>query len=203
MKLYHGTSIRYLREIIKNGLLPRNETGNSNWEGDIKSKTGFVYLTTAYPVYFAMAICKEKEDLVIIEVNVDTDELYPDEDYIAQCLKKHDPELKHIDLKEINPLVELECYRKYWKDSLERNGNVCIKGVEPGGITRFQTIPHDDMFLIMATGGDSAPIPMNYFICGEYYRECIRVLFDDGIDKLKEFVRQKSLINFLPKKEGI
>lgn len=43
MILYHGTTNRYLPFILRDGLLPRSQSGiKSNWSGDIESKPNFV-----------------------------------------------------------------------------------------------------------------------------------------------------------------
>jgi hypothetical protein len=52
MRFYHGTSARRLTTILKDGIRPRLKTA-SNWE-KMPSRPDMVYLTVAYPLYFAM-----------------------------------------------------------------------------------------------------------------------------------------------------
>lgn len=53
MKIYHGTSNIYTSQILKEGLIPRSTRTNGNWEKHV-SRDDLVYLTTAYPWFFAM-----------------------------------------------------------------------------------------------------------------------------------------------------
>ena len=107
MDLYHGTSTEHLDVILRDGLLPRAKTKHSgNWEGRIQSKSEFVYLTTASPVYYAYAAAAERddEDLVVIQVDPFNLELFPDEDFIAHCLQREQPERELQDLSfEVDP----------------------------------------------------------------------------------------------------
>lgn len=189
--LYHGTSVKHLEAILRDGLQPRKVHGNSNWAGKIASKKDFVYLTDAYPVYFAWAAAKADEDLAIIRVEVDEKQLYPDEDYIALCLKTHDPFCKNIPLDEIGEMTNLEDYRKNWVESLTFNGKVAIKGVTAKQITGHVVIKHDDMNAILATGGDSVPSPLPYKILGGQYRQVIGVMFEKGVEAAVQFVRSE------------
>ncbi len=189
MILYHGTSSSHLDRILKEGLRPRSVTGISNWGGKVESKTGFIYLTTAYPVYFALqAAMNEKAELAILEVDVPDNCLYPDEDFVAHCLKITEDKYKHMDLKDINPLVDMEKYRHQWITSLEFNGNVAVKRVEPNQIKRHVTIPLNKRNggAILRLGGDSRPVPLNYKVCGQGYRAFMKRLFDEGFDALAE-----------------
>jgi hypothetical protein len=95
--LYHGTSSLHLESILKEGLKPRNETGISTWEADqIESQPNKVYLGTRYiakkmgeaavhrhtfyeKVHFSK-ILEGEVFLVLIELEVDTSNLAPDED---------------------------------------------------------------------------------------------------------------------------
>jgi len=192
MKLYHGTSSRYLDDILKNGIRPREQTGNSNWKGSVISKKGFVYLTTAYPVYFAFSAVDKDADLLVIETEVDEKNLYPDEDYIAMCLHKHDEKFKHMDLKDVNKFVNPEEYKEYWEASYKHNGNVCHKGIiKSSQIVRHVIIPRDEFGVIMSIGGDSMPIPINYMIQGELYRNYMKVLFNKGLDGIKKALQKQ------------
>jgi hypothetical protein len=53
MKLYHGCSFENLRSIMTTGLHPRLEK-KSNWK-KAPSRPDMVYLTVAYPFYFALS----------------------------------------------------------------------------------------------------------------------------------------------------
>ncbi|MDW9478975.1 hypothetical protein GOB57_09805 [Sinorhizobium meliloti] len=74
MRLYHGTSSRYLDTILEQGLVPRGEA-QSNWPA--ASSPDHVYLTNAYAMYFAQSSrIDHSEDLVVVEIDTD---LLPDQ----------------------------------------------------------------------------------------------------------------------------
>lgn len=189
MKLYHGTSSRYLKSILENGLLPRNESGVSNWKGHVVSKEGFIYLSDAYPVYFACQATKADDDLLIIEVEVEKQDLYPDEDFVARWMKYNFPRFAKMPLAEINSYVDMEAKQNLAEISLQLNGNVAIKSVPSHRICRHVIIPFSSkesrrrtIMSVLSIGGDSCPITMNYKILGPMYRNCIQVLFDEGLE---------------------
>ena len=129
--------------------------------------------------------------MAVIQVQVDEMKLYPDEDYIALCLKTHDPFCKNIPLEEIGEMTNLEDYRKHWVESLMHNGKVAIKGVPAKQITGHLVIKHDDMSTILATGGDSVPSPLPYKILGKQYRDTIRMMFEKGTEAAVAWLRSE------------
>lgn len=174
MKLYHGTTADNLENILKNGIQPRFFTKKeSNWEGPIASRENLVYLTDAYPVYYAMTALKGEEDLLIIEVEVDEQDLYPDEDYIGYLIT-HAHKINRIEaIKSVNPLD----HKEFYKDSLEFNGVASCLGINKKQILRYITIPGHQTDIILQTGGDASPTPFNYKILKEYYRSAVQALF--------------------------
>ncbi len=181
--LYHGTSTKHMEGILKNGLLPRDKTGNSNWDGPVESKAGFVYLTTAYPVYFAFCTAKEEnEDLLILRVKVKVADLYPDEDFVAMFYHTHFPRFQKMPLNEVNQYVDMETNKFLAQDSLNLNGKVAVKGVPAKNITGHVVIPQKNLNAIMSLGGDSVPVPLAYRFMGDLYRRTTEALFDGGVD---------------------
>ena len=191
MILYHGTSERYLHAIQRHGLLPRRLTGESNWSGNVASKEGFVYLTDAYPVYFAVgpALAAEDEpaDLLILKVDVDEDRLYPDEDFIAWALTNG---IQGVRQAEMNPYIDPRSYKDMWRLSPEHNGVVCTPEVSPDRILDHHVIGRSETELIFELGVEPMPTPENYGLIGSHYRRCIEVLFEQGPDAALRVFRQ-------------
>lgn len=110
MFVYHGTSEKYLPEVLKNGLVPRGDRGG-NWKHTEEGHPEFVYLTSVYAGYFACCAIDDfdKERMMIVEV--DLDKLFqfkfrPDEDFIAQALKKTKQVPEDMDLLELNKKIK-------------------------------------------------------------------------------------------------
>ena len=185
MILYHGTSTEFLPQILEKGLLPRSATGlKSHWNGDVESKSDFVYLTTAYPVYFAMNTA-DGSNPVVLKVKVNKKDLYPDEDFVNNVLQT-----LHKSNECFNPSINLHNYRYLTLDSLNYNGIVAIKKVDKKNI--ISHVELQDNYKLLFIGGDSMPIPMNYKILGEFYRNCMKILFEQGLDAAVEFARNRS-----------
>jgi len=94
MKLWHGTSSRFLDLILEHGLLPKAaleeygiESGEQHWK-EFPSRDECVYLTDTYPLYFAASRSEYPEKMLIIETEVDEGLLEPDEDFIVQGLNQ-------------------------------------------------------------------------------------------------------------------
>ena len=66
MLIYHGTSFKNLDSILNNGIDPRSD-GKSNWE-EYESRDDMVYLTLAYPFYYAACVAKNDDPLVVFEI---------------------------------------------------------------------------------------------------------------------------------------
>lgn len=182
MILYHGTSSQHLEAIRRSGLQSRRITKRrSNWKGSIKSKLGFVYLTDAYPVYFAMnpalGTSGKRSDILILKVEVEESQLYPDEDFIAWEIARQSDGLS---IRELIAEIDPADYQEHWRDSLELNGNVCTPGVSAEKILDHRIIAADNYKLLMSIGGDAMPTPLNYQFMGSNYRQCIEALFEQG-----------------------
>ncbi len=180
--LYHGTSFQHWQSIKKNGLLPRGQLDtDGNWEGDVISKPELVYLTTAYPVYFALQAAGEDHNLLVLEVEVEVEDLYPDEDFIAYALKQKpfaDLPLAEV-IKHIHPFD----FKELATRSLEYNGVVSTKRIPPERIINHCVLEMTKHVRpIMWLGGDSMPIPLNYQILGKQYCKYMKIMLRDGVD---------------------
>jgi len=177
MILFHGTSEKNARMIEQEGF----KTGHQhNWK--IKSKAGFVYFSTAYAPFYAMA-CKNKDDynMALIKVEIAEEDLYPEEDFIFHAL--HHPKFTEDDLRGI----DLKKNKSIWKDSLKYLGNVATTPdkIKIIGITYFngKKLFHKC---------DPVISPMNFKILGDYYAGLTEWIFE-GKDFL-EFKFEGGLI---------
>lgn len=136
-KLYHGTSFKNLKSILKNGIKPRGKKIGI-WK-DCPSRKDRVYLSNCYAPYFSFSADENKS--VIFEI--DTDLLNPrkmgaDEDVVAQVLHAND---KTKDLIELTKTIQLEKFDAVWEKSLEVMGTCSYKGPIPlKAITRYAVI---------------------------------------------------------------
>lgn len=180
MRLYHGTSGRLLRTILENGLWPRGEVGDGNWK-EFPSREDMVYLTDAYPFFFAVNNCENEDFCVVFEVETGLmveELLHPDEDFVAQTLAHQ----RNKSLSEIHEKVkgELEFYQHHWKDSLERLGTCAYQDViEPKAITRYCKFHPSQRVELAMNMMDPSISLMNYFLLADKYRNLTQWMFGD------------------------
>jgi len=64
MLLYHGTSEAALKDILKEGIMPRTLKGqrSGNWRHTVTSNPKAVYLTDTYAAYFALVASEKAVD---------------------------------------------------------------------------------------------------------------------------------------------
>lgn len=170
--LYHGTSTKYLDDILAKGITPRHDK-DSNWS-DNPSHPLMVYLSDAYPVYFAQQSVEVEGDdePVVLEVIVDTKRLYPDEDYLEQ-FTRIDPEWQNtVEATSMEYRTKwfkdnLTDYKEHYVGSLYGLGNCCHKGlIKPKNIVRYSILDHDQILHY----SDPTITLQNYQILGGKYR---------------------------------
>lgn len=154
VELYHGTSMESADSIMRHGFKDRVGAGKKNWDGVVLSKVGFVYLTRAYPFFYAMNAAGGHERASVLKVVVDTDDLFPDEDYIrgSGCLRKR---------------IALKHYKHLADASLKYLGNVAIRPEKVGKVVGRKDFWVNEMWQY----SDPSMSQMNYAMLGEYYRE--------------------------------
>jgi len=164
IELYHGTSVESADLIMQHGFKDRVGAGKGNWEKRVLSKAGFVYLTTAYPFFFAMNASKGKMASVV-KVSVDTDDLYPDEDLFFFKFGN----MFKVSAKDLLDMKHLA------DESLQLFGNVAVKpeAVEVLGRRDFKV---GEMMYF----SDPSISPINYKILGGYYRKLTDTWWDGG-----------------------
>ena len=176
MILYHGTALHRLDSILKSGLLPRGRGRKGNWDGCARSHDGYTYLSSWMPVYYAANAMQGNEDrAVILKVEVDEVDLYPDEDFVFQ-------NLSHAlgkPLEDLQQRVKLDRYKKVAKASLAHYGSVATRFVLPGKILAHHVLS-PGLRIWGALGGDIVPALMTYRILGKQYERRLEILFEQG-----------------------
>jgi|GEM_PF-1017160 len=190
MILYHGTSTEHLDAILKNGILPRCVTGRpNNYNADIPSHPDFVYVSDTYPAYYAHGAVKADDtEIVIIAVDVNQEDLYPDEDFVASCLSGSEDS----DWKEVRTKIWPPLYQDFWEDSLTYNGVACTESISPKQIMDHRVIPtKGNIDLLLDIGFDSQPTMINHSLFGTVYRESVQALFaSNSLDDAKEQIQK-------------
>ncbi len=175
MRLVHGTTTRHLDQILKEGLRPR-WSRESVWE-NCPSNPRMVYLSSAYALHYAMnsiGSIGEADDCLLVEVEVNKQFLYPDEDFYAQAMFDCNQTcLIERTLASI-PLIEFGLSDKRRRElaelSLLRMGNCCHMGtIHPRAIRRLAVIPRDKLWRIVMGGFDPTITILNFAIMGDHY----------------------------------
>ncbi len=153
LELYHGTSAANARKIKISGFVSDKAC---NWK--VKSKQGFVYLSTAYAPFYAMTFNVYK--LALIKVQVDERDCYPEDDFLMAALGR-----KKYTQKELDE-VDLENYKQYWSDSLKYMGNLAVK---TNKITILGIRYFDGKKLVYKC--DPVISTINFKFMGDYYKD--------------------------------
>ena len=187
MILYHGTTKRALNKIKAEGITPRALRGDTgNWSGSALSREDFVYLSSAYPAFYAQNALGESDTaLAIVEVETLGLTLYPDEDFVSASFRHHGQD---VSPKNIDPAD----YQQHWASSLKANGVVATRAVAPEHIRRHVLVPRKNIPLLLAVGGDSSPTVINFAAKGEEYIAAIETLFERGPDAVIELVEEQN-----------
>jgi hypothetical protein len=178
MKLYHGCSAKDLQSIMANGLCPRAEK-KSNWKKN-PSRPDMVYLTVAYPFYFALCHDGFAGVVEIDTKGLDRKQFFPDEDFLTNLFVLRDG-------KELGPKrrgeirIMLHTYGEYWKHSVQYQGNCCYRGmIPPHHITRYCIFdPKARPALAAEISGDPLINLTNYSVKGTSYRQLVAWMFED------------------------
>ena len=175
--LYHGTTKESAEQIRKEGFVYGKKY---NWEGLIQSKKDFIYLSTAYAPYYAMAAKSNSNNRAIIKVVVNKHDIYPDEDFITYIYKIPSQE------------IDIEDYKELAFDSLNYLGNIAIRPdkIKIIGITHF-----DAKNLLMIC--DPLIIPINYKFMGDYYRELTEWIYQGNIPSEYVSKLQLDILKFI------
>lgn len=200
--LYHGTTEKYLTDIIKHGLRPRAATGLGNWKHSCDSHPDAVYLSVAYALYFAHAALTDTTDtsrLVVLEIDetkLEPTLLRADEDALEQLGRGRDGLPKRWDMRKRN-----EHYKKKLKEfshdiSLQALGNCTYFGDIPvSAIERVMIMEQSIYGEMLMRGFDPTITIMNYRLLGNRYRDTTTWLFDP--DKVQNVVEDWGMVKTL------
>ena len=141
MKLYHGTSSKFLKSILDHGILPRGDRFPDQWPGK-GTRKDLVYLTSCFgPLYALNATHDSADQWLILEVNIPYKKLarmMPDEAYHAARAGQDGKSPDAIRKGEAEYRKHLERHRNEWKESLKYVGNVAHKpSIPANAITRY------------------------------------------------------------------
>ncbi len=199
MKLYHGTSLKHVEAILRDGILPR-ETKPSVWE-EYPSRNDCVYLTAAYPLFFAACAIDDRKTEKLAVFEIETDKLVqsrflPDEDCVAQALQdKSTRGEKAFQKLHFEVQARLEEWAPLWKDSIEHLGNCCYRGpITPQAITRYAVLDLSQRFWLYDSMLGPMITFMNYKVMGDFYRQFVAWVFGDQAE-LPQVARSKNILD--------
>lgn len=184
--LAHGTSARHLDAIKKFGLQPRQITSSRSTWDRCPSDSRCVYLTNAYALYFAMNACRDGEDGLLVEVEVNRGRLDADEDYLGQSSRGTEweddfPDLiqRTLAMREATSRMPNNSRLALMENALENLGTTRHMGLIPANkILRLARVPAADFAALVMGGFDPTITIMNYRFKGEEYKAFQQSLFE-------------------------
>jgi hypothetical protein len=202
MKLYHGTSERTARKILKHGIKPRGAKKKGNFQHSVPSNPACVYLTDAYGLYFSYNASPAKVlqppfgNLAVVEIDtdlLDETDLIPDEDVIEQSGRKIDHLPKDwgmvqrtLHYRDLTP-----SYRDTdgWKVSLMCMGTCCHFGSIPASaVTRVALVSTEKQGAVVLTALDPTISIQNYRFVGSKYRNLTKWVFGEELEEVPQDV---------------
>lgn len=190
MILYHGTSERYVQNILDKGIIPRGRERRGNWQHTVPSNSKTVYLTEAYGPYFAFNAVprgkvKNLPRAVVLEINtslLDETKLVADEDAIEQATRNRDHLPKTWDMKKRTRYYRDKAWAVPYENSLRALGTCGYHGTVPSSsITRVCYIDPRERCDIALMALDATITLMNFQIVGRKYINLTRWLFGEQL----------------------
>lgn len=193
MRLYHGTNAKHIDEILKEGLLPGDQVGRSNWD-EYPARPGMVYLSDSLPWRFALCSGSSEDvieyGLAIVEAKVGDGRLVPDEDYLGQLWASEEK----TTLSEATQRADVNAmrlHRHLWKTSLERIGTVAHEGpIRVKQITRIVVLNPQIVPVILALEKAERYVPRlrTYPLVAEQARSITRWFMGESRELADVFV---------------
>lgn len=188
IRLQHGTSSLLLGNILDRGLQPRAHTATrrfGNWP-HAPSNSLHVYLTNTYAFYYAQhAVDALGGEPLILEIEVDTQDLAPDEDWMEQTTRDKSASSGSIRLRTLQCVQAITEQDQFTNasmaaQSLAQLGTVAHRGcIKPRKILRAVRVPLGDMpHVVFNMGFDPVIACVNYRLLGTHYQSLSRTLLD-------------------------
>jgi hypothetical protein len=185
--LYHGTTEHALgAALMGEGLKPRSASGVTNWDAPIESDPHAVYLTTAYPLHFAINAMGDEKLANSAVVEVDTwmlqgTKFQADEDAIEQCKRGHDELPKDWTMEQRTRWYRNRAHKYSAQASLALLGTCAYRGtIGPEAITRAAVFTRKQAVWMTAHVFDPTITVQNYRFCGAMHEKNVAWLFGDG-----------------------
>jgi len=182
MILYHGTDSKNLDSILKNGLLPRKETGVQVHSGDFASRDDFTYLTSYNPAAHAYTL--DENSPVIFQVDIPESELYPDEDFLERL------EYMKTGVVGKPAAIDISQSKDLWKASLEMFGSVAIRRVPVESIMKHIVLNPADFEYHCGLGAQGnmglKRDELHFEANAALYMRRLKLLFAEGWEEVKE-----------------
>jgi hypothetical protein len=181
--LYHGTSAKAARIAMTEGIQPRGKHGKSNWKRTIESNPDTVYLTDAYPVYFALNAAGKGNQGAVLQIDVAKlcqPFLVPDEDVLEQAGRGRDDVPGSMKKRTRHYRAQMSDHigLDTWLTSLEAMGTCGFMAtIPPEAISRVAMIDFNKASHLSMFAGDAMICLGNYRFCGPKYRNLTNQLF--------------------------
>lgn len=153
-----------------------------------------VHLTVAYAAYFAAVATCESDRMAIIEVDVNTSNLVPDEDYMEQAFRASDirramslqysaPELTGgMEQRTLWFRDNISKFQGFWRASLNGIGNVAHAGpIDPKYIRRATFFSCERNPTMYSRALDPSITLINYAVMGPQYRALTRWFIGENV----------------------
>lgn len=179
MILYHGTSERHVERILKEGLRSRKFTKMQSNFTRHPSHTEMVYLSNCYAPYFAAHASKDGR-WAVIEVDIDVENLLPDEDFLAQASRgTHRIQTLSLEERTAEFKEDLHAYADQALESLKHLGTVAHDAfVRKSEIKRIALFDHSKNMYMAIMALDPSISLINHKILGNHYETLTRWFFE-------------------------
>lgn len=182
MLLYHGTSKARALQILQCGLMPRSITKLNNWDHTVKSNEEAVYLSNAYPLYFALQATESKEQMAVLEIDTTKlreHRLVADEDAVEQAMRGHDQLPKTWSMEKRTAFYRDRIDQYKYEHSLQALGSCAHLGmIDPEAITRVAYVDFSAYVNMVRHGYDPTVSVMAFRAVGSGYQKSTKWLFD-------------------------